>query len=71
MDLLTERYPRNPLLCAIQIHETLDPASATGLSTRFDWTQTRIYDLNAPGENHGILIGTRSWNPASDPAWRD
>ena len=71
VDLLIARYPRNPLLCAIQIHETLDPASAAGLSTRFDWTQTRTYDLNAPGENHGILIGTRSWNPASDPAWRD
>jgi hypothetical protein len=68
VDLLTRRYPRNPLLCAIQIHESLDPASAAGLSTRFDWTRTRIYDLNAPGANHGILIGTRSWNPASDPA---
>jgi hypothetical protein len=71
VDLLTGRYPRNPLLCAIQIHETLDPASTAGLSTRFDWFQTQIYDLNTPGENHGILIGTRSWNPASSPAWRD
>jgi hypothetical protein len=71
VDLLTGRYPRNPLLCAIQIHEKFDPASASDLSTRFDWYQTRIYDLNAAGENHGILIGTRSWNPAISPAWRE
>jgi hypothetical protein len=64
VDLLTKRYPRNPLLCAIQIHEALDPASAAGLSALFDWSETHIYDLNAPGENHGILIGTRNWNPA-------
>jgi 16S rRNA G966 N2-methylase RsmD len=67
VDLLTERYPRNPLLCAIQIHEKLDPASAAELSARLDWSEIRIYDLNAPGENHGILIGTRSWNPPPAP----
>jgi 16S rRNA G966 N2-methylase RsmD len=63
VDLLIGRYPRNPLLCAIQIHETLDPASASEVAARFDWSQTRIYGLNASGQNHGILIGTRSWEP--------
>jgi hypothetical protein len=26
-----------------------------------DWSALRIHGLNAPGENHGILLGTRGW----------
>jgi hypothetical protein len=68
VDLLIERYPQNPLLCAIQIHQSLNPASAAGLSARFDWSRTQIYNLNMPGDNHGILIGARSWSPPATPA---
>ncbi len=28
-----------------------------------DWTDLRVYGLDAPGRNHGILIGTRCWSP--------
>lgn len=37
--------------------------SLAELRPRFDWTSLRVYDLNAPGKNHGILLGTRGWVP--------
>jgi hypothetical protein len=30
---------------------------------RFSWSTKRMYGLNAPGQNHGLLIGTRGWVP--------
>jgi hypothetical protein len=52
-----------PLLCAVQVHETVEPVSLADLERRFDWSALRVYDLDEPGENHGILIGTRGWSP--------
>ena len=63
VDFLAHRFGQNRLLCAIQIFETVDPASLADLRPRFDWSALRIYGLNAPGENHGILLGTRGWVP--------
>ena len=54
---------KNPLLCAIQVYETLDPSSEAELLPRFSWSAKRMYGLNAPGRNHGILMGTRGWVP--------
>ena len=56
---------KTPLLCAIQIYETLDSASVSELMQRFSWSTKRMYGLNAPGQNHGLLIGTRGWVPWS------
>jgi hypothetical protein len=63
VDFLFGRFKENQLLCAIQVHETVDRMSLTELTSRFDWSTRRIYGLNAPGENHGILLGTRGWVP--------
>jgi len=63
VDDLVHRFPRNRLLCAIQVYETVDPSSLAELTLRFDWSALRIYRLNAPGDNHGILLGTRGWVP--------
>jgi hypothetical protein len=54
---------QNPLLCAIQIYESLDPESLAELMPRFSWSAKRMYGLNAPGENHGLLMGTQRWVP--------
>ena len=27
----------------------------------FDWSDLRIYDVNVPGLQHGVLLGTRRW----------
>ena len=61
--MLAARFEGHRILCAIQIHETVEPASLAELTPRFDWSARRIYGLNAPGENHGVLLGTRGWAP--------
>jgi hypothetical protein len=62
-DLLLHRFGQNQLLCAIQICEATDHVSLAELKKRFAWSTVRIYGLNATGENHGILLGTRGWVP--------
>jgi hypothetical protein len=57
---------KNPLLCAIQVYETLDPTSLAELTARFSWSVQRMYGLNAPGQNHGILMGTHGWVVQAD-----
>jgi len=63
VDLLIDIAGRNPLLCAIQVYETLDPASLAELIPRFSWSAKRMYGLNAPGQNHGLFMGIRGWVP--------
>lgn len=63
VDDLVRRFPKNRLLCTIQVYETVDPVSLADLTPRFDWCARHVYHLNAPGENHGILLGTRGWVP--------
>jgi len=63
VDFLLQRFSQNHLLCAIQVYELILSASVAELRTRFDWSTLRIYDLNMPGQNHGILLGTKGWAP--------
>ena len=63
VDFLVHRFGQSRLLCAIQVYETVDAVSLAELKPRFDWSTLRVYGLNAPGENHGILLGTRGWVP--------
>jgi hypothetical protein len=64
VDFLISIAGKNPLLCAIQVYETLDPASEAELIPRFSWSAKRMYGLNAPGQNHGLFMGTRGWVPS-------
>jgi hypothetical protein len=63
VDALARAFSGHRLLCAIQIHETVLDASMAELRARFDWSKPRIYGLNAPGQNHGLLLGTQNWTP--------
>ena len=65
VDFLVGIVGNNPLLCAIQIYETLNADSLVELTTRFSWSARRMYRLNEPGQNHGLLLGTRGWVPRS------
>lgn len=56
-------FAQNRLLCAIQVHEMVDAVSLAELRSHFDWSDMRVYALNAPGENHGILVGSKRWAP--------
>ena len=63
VDFLLHRFPHNQLLCVIQVYEIVLPDSMGELKARFDWSTERIYDLNTPGQNHGIVLGTKGWIP--------
>jgi hypothetical protein len=63
VDFLISIAGKNPLLFAIQVYENLDPASEAELMPRFSWSAKRMYGLNASGQNHGLVMGTRGWAP--------
>jgi len=63
VDFVERRFPQNRVLFATQIYEKVDPASIADLKPRFDWMDVRVFDLNAPGQNHGVLLGTRGFEP--------
>jgi hypothetical protein len=64
VDTTTSVLGRHKLLFAVQIHETVEPASLAELTARFPWFATMIYDLNIPGQNAGLLLATHGWTPA-------
>jgi hypothetical protein len=57
VDRLTDRF-ENPLLCAIQLYEKTDPDSVAEIEARFDWSTLQVYDFDAPGHNHGLLLAS-------------
>jgi len=63
VDFLFHRFSRDRFLCAIQVHETVLPASMAELRTRFEWSTLRVYELNVRGQNHGLLLGSKGWTP--------
>lgn len=63
VDLLARTFKPKRLLCAIQVYETINQSSLAETTARFDWSALRIYNLNSPGQNHGILLGTKGWRP--------
>jgi hypothetical protein len=63
IDLLSQVFRPCRLVCAIQIYEKVEMDSLIEVRRRFDWSDVRSYRLNAPGRNHGILIGTKGWTP--------
>ena len=63
VDSLIDRFPGSRMLCAIQIYEMMNAESVVSVRRRFDWSKTALYRLNAPGQNHGVLLGTRRWAP--------
>ena len=62
VEVLADRFP-NRLLCAIQVYENVEAVSLAEVAARFDWSSLRIIDLNAPGQNHGLLLATLRWTP--------
>ena len=54
-------YGSQPVLYVTEVHEVNEPRSLKAVEAAFDWTDLRIYDVNVPGLQHGILLGTRRW----------
>ena len=65
VDQLQRAFAHCRLVCAIQTHESIQPESLTELQARFEWQTLRMYSLNAPGQNHGIVLSTIGWKPPS------
>ena len=60
---IARTYPACKLLFAVQVHERVTPDSLTDLRKRVDWSDLRVYDINAAGHNHGLLLATKGWKP--------
>ena len=68
VDALVDAFPQHSMLCAVQVYERVVPESLRGVESRFAWTRRCLYELNAAGQNHGILLGTRGWVPRDTSA---
>lgn len=58
-----QAYPNHRVLFAIQLYETVNVDSLAELRSELDWSTLKAYDLNVAGRNHGILLGTKRWEP--------
>ncbi|MDA9488860.1 hypothetical protein [Bradyrhizobium sp. CCBAU 11361] len=56
-------FPTKRTLFAVQVYEKLNKESLAELQGKLDWSDLKIYDFNAAGRNHGVLLGTRGWTP--------
>jgi hypothetical protein len=63
VNFLIDAFEQNRLLCVVQVYERVNAASLAALQSQFDWSTSRVYALNAPGENHGVFLGTKRWVP--------
>ena len=54
-------YGEQPVLYVIEVHEVNEPKALKAVEAAFDWSDLRIYDVNVPGLQHGVLLGTRRW----------
>ena len=54
-------YGSQPVLYVTEVHEMNKPTALKAVASTFDWSDLRIYDVNAPGLQHGVLLGTRRW----------
>jgi predicted RNA methylase len=69
IDAIGGHFQQNRMLWAVQIHETVVAQSLYELKPRFDWSAIRMYRLNAAGQNHGILLGSKGWMPQGQGGW--
>lgn len=63
VELVARTFPAHRIVVATQIHEKIVRDSLDELAARFDWSTHTTYDLDAPGRNHGLLLGTLGWRP--------
>ena len=61
IDVTIAAIGHHKLLFAIHVHETVEPGSLAEVTARFPWSATKVYSINAPGQNPGLLLATRGW----------
>ena len=55
-------YGTQPVLYVTEVHEVNEPYALRAVEAAFDWSDLRIFDVNVPGLQHGVLLGTRRWS---------
>ena len=60
---IASKYHDRRILFAIQVYENLNMESLAVVQAGLDWSELSIYDLNAEGRNHGVLLGAKGWSP--------
>jgi hypothetical protein len=63
IDGIARTYATHKLLFGTQVYERVNSDSLADLRNIVDWSELRVYDINAAGRNHGILLGTKGWKP--------
>jgi hypothetical protein len=56
-------FAERKILFATQVYEKVTAESLADLQSLLEWTELRVYELNAAGRNHGLLLGTSGWSP--------
>jgi hypothetical protein len=59
VDWFGQKFSDHAILFAIQVYEKISSDSLAKVQGLMDWSELCIYDINAPGRNHGILLGAR------------
>ena len=57
VDLVARTFASRRLVFAAQIHESAVPETIDEVRSRADWSTVEVYDINAPGQNHGVIVG--------------
>jgi hypothetical protein len=63
VDVVARTFSRRKVLLAVQVHESTRSDSIIDVSSRCSWSTLAVYDVNARGQNHGILLGSLGWSP--------
>jgi hypothetical protein len=51
------------LLVAVQVFERVQQDSLAEVAALLTWSALKIYNINAAGHNHGVLLGKLGWSP--------
>jgi 16S rRNA G966 N2-methylase RsmD len=63
IDLIANTFRLHKVLLAVQVYETVVLDSLADVTARLDWAFRKTYDIDAPGKNHGLILGTLGWTP--------
>jgi hypothetical protein len=63
IDHVRATFDRHKVIIAAQLHESVVADSLSDASSRGDWTTSLTYDIDPPGQNHGLLLMTIGWTP--------
>jgi hypothetical protein len=45
------------------VYDKVEAGSLGEVESLCEWTRRTTYDIDTPGRNHGVLVGTIGWRP--------